>query len=356
MKPVSELPAHWQEWYRGWDAGVLENEHKLRLRGALLGEPGSQQSYSAAFELFLFSMFKKLGLNVDFQPKVKGVNPDFYISDKRGWGAYIEAGVIFNDPIEIEMLYLSKAMPIWDEFRKLQSQDFSVYLASSSGNPGNVSPQSVRRAVQLWIDQLDATQVLIQHHYGIIPERSFQFKDWTLDVMLQLKSSKDKVRLGTKAVDLAGFSGGWSDNPGRRLKSKIGDKFSQARRTGSPCIVAITERLGSPSTDSLQVALFGGNSESILRFGQEIDDSYPYLKGVTIPRPNPGGLWSSHDAKEPVAALVHIGNLQFPNIGETEMWLNPNGSYFDIPLPLFALKVHSVVQNVWTKATANPYA
>ena len=70
MKPVSELPEHWQKWYKEWDANVPENENKLRLQGELLGEPGSQQSYSAAFELFLFSTFNNMGLNVDFQPEI----------------------------------------------------------------------------------------------------------------------------------------------------------------------------------------------------------------------------------------------------------------------------------------------
>ena len=187
MKPISELPEHWQAWYEEWNASVPDNENKLRLQGELLGEPGSQQSYSAAYELFLFSTFKSMGLTVDFQPEINGVNPDYWISDKRGYGAYVEAGVMFSDPLETEMSYISTGMPIWEAFKKLQSSDFLVKNASSSGNPGDVSPKVVRRTVQEWIDQLDPAEICMRLYYGVPLCRTFQFNDWSLEVEVSLK-------------------------------------------------------------------------------------------------------------------------------------------------------------------------
>ena len=340
MKPISELPDHWQIWYQEWDASVPDNENKLRLQGELLDEPGSQQSYSAAFELFLFSAFNNMGLNVAFQPEINGVNPDFCISDKRGCGAYVEAGAMFSDPRQTESSYILMGMPIWEEFKKLQSQDFTVQRASSSGHPGNVSPRLVRREVQQWIDQLDTEEIRLHHYYGILPDRPFQFKNWRLGVRLELKSPEDKERLGATAVELAGFSGDWSDNPAKRLKSKLEEKASQVRKTKGHCVVAVTEKLDGFSVDDVQTALFGGNSEY---------DLSPYVKSLFIPQPKTDGLWSPHDAKEPIAVIVHRGNLQYPDHGETELWLNPNSSYFRVPLPLFALKIYSAVQKIWTR-------
>ena len=351
MKPISELPEHWQIWYQEWDASVPENENKLRLQGELLGEPGSQQSYSAAFELFLFSTFNKMGLNVDFQPEINSVNPDFCISDKRGCGAYVEAGVMFSNPLETELAFISMGMPIWEEFKELQSQDFTVQHASSSGHPGNVSPRLVRREVQQWIDQLDPAEIGMQHYYyNILPLRTFQFKNWRLDVELEPKSPEDKERLGAEAVELAGFSGGWSDDPAKRLKSKLREKFSQVRKTGSHCIVAITESREGFSVDDVQTALLGGNSEySFWNLG---DDYHPYIKDLSIPQLNKDGLWSRHDVKEPIAVIVHRGNLLYSNHGEMELWLNPNSSYFRVPFPLLSLKIYSAVQEIWTRPAA----
>ena len=335
-------------WYQEWDAGVPENENKRRLQGELLGEPGSHYSYSAAFELFLFSTFNKMGLHVDFQPHINGVNPDFSISDKRGHGAYVEAGVMFSNPLETELSFISMGMPIWEEFKKLQSQDFTVQDASCSGHPGNVSPRLVRREVQQWIDQLDPAEIRMQHYYyNILPFRTFQFKNWRLDVELEPKSLEDKERLGAEAVELAGFSGGWSDLPAKRLKSKLKEKFSQVRKAGGHSVVAITESLGGFSVGDVQTALLGGNSE--YSFWNLVDDSHPYIRDLSIPQPNKDGLWSPPNAKEPIAVIVHRGNLVYPNHGEMELWLNPNSSYFRVPFQLFALRVYSEVQEIWTR-------
>lgn len=347
MKPISELPEHWQIWYQEWDTSVPENKHKQHLKADLLSVPGSQQSYSAAFELFLFSMFSNMGLCVEFQPAINGVNPDFCISDKRGCSAYVEAGMMFSDPLETENSFRLMGVPIWNEFKKLRSQNFSVKLAASSGHPGNVSPKFVKRKVQQWINQLDAAEVGARSHLAVLPRKAFQFKKWRLEVELTLKSPKDKERLGETAVELAGFSGCWSDDPAKRLNSKLEEKSSQVRKTGRHCIVAIAERLQSISIEDTQRALLGGNCE--FSFESLANDSHPYVKDLSIPQPKADGLWSPHCAKEPIAVIVHRGNLQYPDHGETGLWLNPNSSYFQAPLPLFALKIHSAVQEIWTR-------
>ena len=142
---------------------------------------------------------------------------------------------MFSDPFEAEMSYISMGMPIWEEFKNLESLDLTVKSASSSGHPGNVSPRLVRREVQEWIDRLDLAEVRMKHDYYRLPFRTFQFNNWRLDVRLDLKSPEDKERLGKIAVDLAGFSGGWSDDPAQRLKSKLKQKSSQVRKQKALC-------------------------------------------------------------------------------------------------------------------------
>lgn len=353
MKSTSELPGHWQIWYQELCSIVPENENIKRLRGELLGKLGSQQ-YSAAFELFLFSLFKKIGLNVEFQPEINGINSDFHISDMRGCGAYVEAGVMFSDPFATELSYQNIGMPLWEEFKKIQSEAFSIEFADSSGHPGNVSPKSVRREVQKWVDQQNPAKLLDEHsleyreyhHYNIPPTKKFYFGKWELNVALKLKSPEDKERLGKTAVELAGFSGSWVDNPANRLKSKLKEKFSQVTKTKSQCIVAITERTQSFSTDDVHEVLFGGNCEVDMR---------PHVEGLYIPQLKTDGLWSSHKTKQPIAVIIHKGNLLYPDSGTTELWLNPNGSYFGVPHPLFSLSICAVEQKTWTMPAAGSY-
>ena len=349
MHSISELPQHWQEWYQVWDAAVSESAEKLRLKGELLGKLESQQSYSAAFELFLFVTFTNLGINVDFQPSINGSNPDFRIADRRRQNVYVEAGVFFNDPAEIEMDYMSKGMPIWQQFAQLESEDFMVQMAHCSGNPGNVSPRSVRRRVQQWMDHLSVSEEMILPGYGFPADETIQFGNWRLYISVVLKTPEDKVRLGSAAVGLSGFSGGWNDSPIERLRPKVAQKASQARKTGSHCIVAIGERSGNPSTGDIQGVLFGGSSEYDFDYGKEVIDDHPYLEGLRIPKCGTDGLWNLDNKNEPIAVIVHRGDLRSSDVGELELWLNPNGSYFRVPWPLFALKVYSLLHEMWTR-------
>ena len=349
MNPISKLPKHWQAWYQAWDATVPESAEKRRLKGDLLGKPGNKKSYSAAFELYLFTAFTNLGLTVDFQPWINGVNPDFRIADWRGHDVYVEAGIVFNDPLETEVAYMSREMPIWQEFKHLTSEEFSVQMAHSSGNPGNVSPRSVRQEVQRWIEQLEVAEVNTLHGYEDALDQTFQFGSWNLHVSLLPKTPEDKVKLGLSAVNSAGFSGSWTDSPIERLRPKLAKKASQARETGTHCIVAIGERSGNPTTEDVQGVLFGASREYDIGFGTEVIEEHPYLEGLRIPSLGTDGLWSSNTRNEPIAVIVHRGDLRRSDFGELELWLNPNGSYFRIPFPLFALRVHSVLHQIWTK-------
>ncbi|MDE2779225.1 MAG: hypothetical protein OXI91_06065, partial [Chloroflexota bacterium] len=218
-----------------------------------------------------------MGLEVVFQPEVNGANPDFYISDERRFGAYVEAGAMFNHPLETELSHASKSVQIWEAFKGLQSHDFTVRDASCSGNPGNASPRLVRHEIQLWIDQLDVKEVLIQYYcHNVMPFKTFQFENWSVAVELEPKSPEDRDRLGAQAVKLAGFSGGWSDIPAERLKSKLKEKFSQVRKSGDHCIVAITGRLEGFREDDIQRALLGENRE--YSFRNFFNNRYPYLR------------------------------------------------------------------------------
>ena len=99
---------------------------------------------------------------------------------------------MFSDPLQTELHYQPLRESIWEEFSKLQSDDFAVKRASASGHPGNVSPKSVGREVQQWIDKLDTAEILAQRYYGILPHRTFQFKNWKLHVRLDLSPNPPK--------------------------------------------------------------------------------------------------------------------------------------------------------------------
>ena len=356
MSELEELPVHWQRWYHEWDENVPDNDMKRRLRGELL-ERDDRKAYSAAFELYLFSLFRSLGLNVEFQPTINGANADFLVTAKsQGLSqyAFVEAGVMYSDPLEELMENQVREDRIWEDFMKIKSDDFYVDTVQSSGNPGNVRSKSVRNTVQKWLDSQDVTKLYdgqnkeywLYSRLGMLPRKTFEFSGWKLEVGLRLKSNQEKEQWGSSAVRplFAGSSGFWSDNPADRLKSKLDQKFSQVRKTGKNCIVAITERMSWPSDGDVQQALWGANS------GCFIDPNSDLLE---VPQIKSDGLWSRPDVTQPMAVLVHSGNLRNGKSGESAVWLNPNCNYFNIPLSLLSLKVCAAEQKIWVKPASH---
>ena len=357
MSESEELPAHWQRWYHEWHENVLDDDTKRRLQGELSGRD-DRKAYSAAFELYLFSLFRVIGLNVEFQPMTNGVNADFLISDKwhnRSRYAFVEAGVMYSDPLERSLDYQAGEYRIWEDFKNLKSTEFQVSFAHSSGNPGNVRGKEVKREVQEWISRQEPSRLRDRHsleylYYtisGIFARETFEFHGWNLEVELELKTPQESENSGDSAVphQLVGFSGSWTDSPGTRLKLKLAEKFSQVRKTEKNCIVAITERMSWPSDGEIQQALWGGNIECLLD---------PNSFSLVVPKINAGGLWSKRDVVQPMAALIHRGNLKHQEFGQTELWLNPNVSPFEIPLPLFSLKVCAAEQKIWVRPASHP--
>ena len=356
MRAVEELPVHWQRWYSEWSENVPDNDLRKRFQGELLGTD-SRKIYSSAFELYLFSLFRAIGLDVEFQPTTSGVNADFLVSDKShglSQYAFVEAGVMYSDPLEELMNNQASADRIWKEVKSLKSADFQIRFAHALGNPGNVRGKEVRSRVQEWLNGQDASRMqdsqskeyLLFSKFGILPRETFEFSDWKLEVELGLKSQQEKDKWDDSAItELAGFSGSWEDTPAKRLKSKLDQKFSQVRKTGKNCIVAITERMSWPSDGDVQQALWGANS------GCLVDRTSDLLE---VPKIKSDGLWSRNGVTQPMAVLVHSGNLRNENSGETTVWLNPNCSYFDIPLSLFSLKVCAAEQKIWVKPASHP--
>ncbi len=98
--------------------------------------------------------------------------------------------------------------------------------------------------------------------------------------------------------------------------------------------------------------LFGGSGEYDFAYGKEVIDDHPYLEGLRIPKCGTDGLWNLDRKNEPIAVIVHRGDLRSRDFGELELWLNPYGNYFKVPWPLFALKVYSLLHEMWTKPTS----
>ena len=75
------------------ESGFPESRKKDKLID-LIKSKDDREHYSALFELLVYSLLKKVGLEVEIEPKVGGAVPDFLVIDSDGRKCLIEASTI----------------------------------------------------------------------------------------------------------------------------------------------------------------------------------------------------------------------------------------------------------------------
>lgn len=308
------IPKHWQSWYERLDCDFPRDwDGKIDVKSRLNGKD-ERQRYGAAFELYLYCLLKDKGLVVDFQPGVESADPDFLIRDMRGRNVYVEAGALFNHPLERICGNDIFAEPIGRRLSQIKSRDFLWFDLEPSGNPGNVKHADVVSKVRDWVNNVSPNA----DRWEL--ENTFKFGEWKLHAVLEPKSPAVKKQYGDEMfsdyhVERWGFGGTYWDRPQSRLKTKLEEKSKQVGKAGGLSIVAITGRYERLASRVVQDALYGS-------------------------RDNHGGLWNGDGRnKETIAVLIHQGDLAHYPCSEPMLWIGPETDDCSIPEPLFSLKI-----------------
>ncbi|MFH2035431.1 MAG: hypothetical protein ABIJ45_03430, partial [Candidatus Zixiibacteriota bacterium] len=122
-KGMQNIRKFWEIMYKQCRLSkVIKNE--IRSRFISSKDP---QHFSALFELFLYTFFRKLGYHVIGNPKLKNRKPDFKIINRNGANFYIEATCQFgsNKKSHTELWKDN----IVDTINSIESQDFRVAVS-----------------------------------------------------------------------------------------------------------------------------------------------------------------------------------------------------------------------------------
>lgn len=340
------IPKHWQSWYERLDCDFPGDwDGKTDVKSRLNGKD-ERQRYGAAFELYLYCLLKDKGLEVEFHPGVESADPDFLIRDMRGQNVYVEAGALFNHPLEAIGDHDKLASTIREKLNQIKSRDFFWNCLRPSGNPGNVRQADVVSKVRDWVNNVSPNADCWEL------EETFMFGEWELRVRMEPKTLEDKEKYGDDMYFLigeAGFSGGYSDYPQERLKTKLEEKSKQAGKAGGLSIVALTGRYEYLRNCDIQDALYGGNKVCMFDLLAKRLDA-PYLRGMNLTQPNQDGFWCTDGSSDrTIAVLMHQGNLTRYPCDEPQLWLSPKASYWSVPIQLLSLDIYGLKQEIWSR-------
>lgn len=295
-KPYAEPDYDYLDRSARPDAGVIRavlqqwfSQYPVSDRPDLLGRftsPDDIQHISAAFELYLYELFRRLGYSVQVHPETsseKTTRPDFLLRDSAGNRIYVEA-VQCTDVSAEEQGAISRLNVVYDAINRLEVYDW--YLGVHADGYPEVPPSNKKLRGQLmdWLTGLNlegVTESVRQTGSRALPTLEYTDGEWKLK-FTAFPRSPEKRDKPVKAVLGARFTGARWLNTWEDVRDTL---ISKGRRYGNldaPFIIAVNANVFHLDNIDIGEALFG-KEKFLFRLDQP--DGEPEMQRA------PNGLW-----------------------------------------------------------------
>jgi hypothetical protein len=156
---------------------AFPDDHKPDVVGRLRDDD-ERQHLPAWWELYTFTLFDRLGYEIEVHPELPGStkNPDFLVT-KGAVSMYVEAAVVFNDDLKSDAWNW-----VCDCVNDAKNPDFMVDLEIPTEGRQRPGEKEIQDPLEKWLARLDADQVLADQAAGLgLPRTQLPAGDWVLD-------------------------------------------------------------------------------------------------------------------------------------------------------------------------------
>lgn len=309
---VANIRSLIEEWFSTYPA---EHQPHLKVRFR-----DSDQHESAYFELFTYTLYRKLGFNVTVEPKAIKGRPDFLVASD-DWGPFYVEATVLSGKSDQEAKMDKKFKEIQDHINKIESPYFYVAVTRIRATKQQPSLGKFRIAVQDYVKS--AERSIISGDLSVYREENLIVDDWELRVGLIFKNMKGSPTVRT--IGMVPSTDVYHEGSIiKSIQKSIGSKASKYRRLGSPYLVAIyLPNMASVST--MMDAIYGRGSD---RF---IDGSWPGMNsrsGEAVFR------WYGNIQHRNMSAILGFTGMHKEYI-PSEVYVCPNPwARYPLPQPL----------------------
>lgn len=297
----------WFEEYPPREAPDLANRFKSDLR---------RQHFPAWWELYIFSLFKKLGFNIDVHPTIAGSTnqPDFSMQ-RNGLEFYIEAATFFSEIEDDHQMDLNNA--IYDAINTLSNPNFFVGLDIDKRGTQYPRIKDITRPLEKWLDSLDPDVAEYDENEDPLPpEHIISTKDWRLRFSAYPLPLKHRDK-GGRLLAAYPVSAGWLDDR-EAAYQKMKAKRSKYGDLDKPYVIALLPWAPFFNTEDAVDALFGEIRYSYIENGPVGQEAKRYRLNNGI------GQKGGEQGRGVSAILLGLGfDLWNPIEALPQLWLNP---------------------------------
>ena len=275
------------------------------------------QHWAAWWELYLFTLFTRLGFTVEVHPEtgVRGTTPDFHCvrADCR---FYLEAAVVFSGVSEAGRNAEREGW-ILDLVNEANNANFFVWLDFDKVGLQRPRRAEVVRPLEEWLAGLDPDAVASSVEAGgTPPETTLTVRDWEMKLRALPVKPEKRGRPDHRLLGIGPISSGFV-NDHVKLGNSLKRKFGHYGRLGQPLVVAVLAMSMSVDRESVEEVLFGREA---LQYSVDDPDDSRWIR-------QRNGVWMGPrgPVSRAVSAVAASSRLRPWTCAHElpDLWLNP---------------------------------
>jgi hypothetical protein len=293
-----------EDWY------TVHPDRNGGLR-ARFREHDIRQHAPAWWELYTYTLFRRLGYEVAVDPDVPKGKADLLVTGLDS-AMYVECVVLFKDGSRPT---LDGQKWLCDCIDAANKADFHVGIRGIYGHGSRPKERDITKRIEDWLGSLDYDSIRAGRTGW--PSNEFKFGEWRVSLSA-VPVSPD--RRGMAGGHFGPPSGTFVVSSVEGIRELLVEKASQCRGVDAPLIVAVLNRTTFASLDQVDQAVFG--SETISRLhdiesDQIVRETVRGADGYWRPGPPPRG--------GQISAVMFGEHLHASRIlaGLPTLWLNP---------------------------------
>ncbi|MDP7735116.1 hemin-binding protein [Mycobacterium paragordonae] len=309
-EPWQNLRDLLESWYCDFPDDTYDLRNRFRT-------PSRPQHVGAWWELYIFSLFRRLGYEITVHPNMPGTtkNPDFLV-EQDSLEAIVECAVMLDEDRWTDSDGISWVLECIDS-----AKDANFRLGVDIKTEGSQRPKraSIIRAVENWLNSLDADAAneAWQQQPGKAPTTDLGITDWVIN-LVAYPIPTEKRAVGSHLIVRWPMKSGVLGHDDQLVKI-LSNKGSRYGQLDKPLVVAILAWPITAGEMSLTNALFGPLTVDVHRTSTDLHVAgvSRNVDGYWRPAPNPGGSRTS---------AVLLGEMLRPDrpfVTLPRVWVNP---------------------------------
>jgi len=254
------------------------SDYPVNERGRLIASLQSSDDLvflAAYFELYLFTLLRRLGYSLEVHPATTSgaKKPDLVARETNELGVYVEA-ILASEATRLESNQTVIMNQVYDILNEMDSPDFFIGLKISGAPKTQPSAKKIREQVSEWLKSLDRDVIADLHQPDTLrglPNLEINHDGWHIVFLPIAKSPAARGKPGIRPIgtQMKGFE---LTKTKEAIRDAIGKKATRYGEMDRPYIIAIN--VLSPVLDQEDVldALFGSEQ---LAFWTDMPDDHP---------------------------------------------------------------------------------